>query len=165
MPLTPTTGISLWEHLTNTGQGYSYASASTNIVAAAETDFLTLTNPAGSGKTVRFWEQLLSLQINVANQSSVIRVYLNPVTVTLGVPITPSKIRPSIGAASIVTGLFLPTVVGRGTLITTYALGLGTFKRELYLSRYLEVGNTLLFTVNGSGVNMPHAFSAAWAEV
>jgi hypothetical protein len=153
----------LWQRSTYSGIGYGISTAVTTFATATETPFLYMVHPSGTGKIVRFWEQIIGL-VSSSNQSAVIRVYREPTILTSGSTMAPTQINPIYSGTSVCSVFSGPTTSANGTLITSYVIVNGTYDRELFLARYLTAGNTLLFTFDGSTTNLESTFSQSWME-
>lgn len=144
--------------------GYSLNSGLINVALSAETDFLLFKNTPASGKLVEIYEQVVSIPDSANTVRSIIRIYKNPTITSNGVAITIGAKRNG-QAPSICTAFTAPVISARGTMVQIYNINYQTTLRNLDLARYVEDGDSILFTVQPSGTNIPHSLTQAWAEV
>ena len=155
----------LWQSLSLGGYGYhTVADQAALGLANAEVDFVLIRHPAATNILTRYWEQLVGANVS-ANNSVLVRVYIGPTITTAGTSMTIRKVRPSVGASSVMTAGVLPVIAARGSLIVSYIQPNGTFNRQLFLSRYQEQGTDLLFTITPSANGSFATFTSSWAEV
>lgn len=146
------------------GKGYNVA-AFLPTTLTTEFDLLLFKNTsAAAGTLVRLYEQVVAIPDSAANTRSVIRVYRNPTITTNGTALTIAGLRTG-QAATVAQAFSSPTISARGTLVQIYGVTNSPVVREINLSRYVEPGDSILFTCTPSSVGVNHSFSQAWAEV
>lgn len=149
--------------LSLSGKGYAFAII-TNILLASENDWLLFKNPAGSGKLVRLFEQVVAIPDSASTLRSTIRIYKNPTVTANGTPIVIGGIRNG-QTASVCQAFFTPTTSAKGTLVQVYGATNDPVQRVLDMTRYVEQGDSLLITAAPTGATTNHSFSQGWAEV
>ncbi len=143
--------------------GYNCASGIITVALAVETDLILFRNPAGSGKLVELFEQVVSIPDSASNVRSVIRIYKNPTITLNGTALGTGGLRNG-QAASVLLASSLPTIAARGTLVQIYGVTYNPVFRALDLNRYIEEGDSILLTATPSGAGTNHSLTQAWIE-
>ena len=154
---------SLWQQYTIDGRGFTIASDFVSV-GTAETDFFLLINPANSGKLVRLQEFLLT-QGGTAAQKTVWRIYRNPIYSSPGIAVTILKILSTGNINTILQAYKSPVITNRGTFTQVFSNDFNTYQRLQELGRYITPSTILLITVQPANQNIPHNFTASWAEI
>lgn len=154
---------SLLQRLANQGKCFTFVTGFTVVAGTAETDFVLIRNPSGSGKKVSLSEFLMTIDSATA-QRSIFKFYRNPTITNVGTPITLFKVNPNGAISPTVLAYSSPTISNRGSLIQGFRVDNVTYGRNQKLSRFLVEGADLLITVQGSTNNIEHNLTAVWAE-
>lgn len=142
-------------------RGYGF-SAFINILLAVETDMLLFRNTSPS-VVVRLFEQIPSIPDAGSGVRSVFRIYKNPTVTADGTAVSIGALRNN-QAASICQAFSLPTISARGILVNVYGIINTPVIRNLSLARFVEPGESILFTATPSAVATNHGLTQAWSE-
>ena len=133
----------------------------TTISGTAETDFMMLTNPTGSGKIA----YLESLVYTPSKGGGIVRLYRNPTITDNGTVLPIVKAKPSSAIASIMNIYKNPIISARGTLLGVInASTLDSNFIHYDLQRMIEPTYTLLVTITPASNNTDHSLFATWEE-
>lgn len=158
---TPTNNMNTqMQDLVKSGQGYQFTCPLIFISAAVETDFVLFRNPAGSGKTVELFEQIVTLPDSATGIRSMIQVYKNP-TVGLAGTLIPVRGLRNDQVDSEMLASYFPSISNRGTLIDIYGITYQTYPRALHLIKTVEEGDSFLITADAAANT---AMTQVWAE-
>lgn len=140
--------------------------------AAAETNFILIKNPAGSGVNLSFYRikcVAISALGAATGVESVIRIYNNPTITSNGTAMTINHQHVGDATPSIMQVFSVPTTSNNGSLQAVYGVSSqGTTTADIITnySYILSPGNSILFTVQGV-VNGPSetAITVIWTEL
>lgn len=145
-----------------------YSAAFFINAASSSTDnnLILLKNPIGSGKTMVFLR--LSGNANVANESSLFKVFQNPTITNDGTAYTP--LQRTVGGpviSSISEVYSLPTISSRGYELSMVQSGQNTNSQSIIDAELLEVhpGSSILLTARPRSNNRVQVITFVWAEI
>jgi hypothetical protein len=152
-----------WQATVKAGRGFSTVNEFVTISGQAETDFLLVTNPNGSGKIAYFEEWIYTY--NKGAGISIVRVYINPTITSNGTAQAINKLKPSGTTSTVVSAYRAPTISARGTLRRIIGQSaVGSFVYHTDLTSLLEPNNSMLFTVQPAANNTDHSMYLSWEE-
>jgi DNA gyrase/topoisomerase IV subunit A len=159
-------GQTKWQKEVGDGHGFEVTTNSVTVTPGTETAFILIRNPGGSGKTVQVKRFIYGLD-GPAAQRSIYRFYRTPTVTVVGTALTIHKIIFSQANSSVINIYRAPTVTGNGTLIETTAVKgeSPTLDDDRDMTFYIEQGQDILITVDGSTTGMEQIFNMRWAEV
>lgn len=138
-----------------------------SVAASAETAYFLLKNPTGSNKVLRLFLMRIGHQATTASTTMAYRLYANPTITANGTALTIVNQRIVSGASATAMQAFRsPTISANGSLMTEFMTFGQTPFPEINFPHYIAIdaNNSVLVTVQSSGLNVPSAVSAVWAE-
>lgn len=152
------------------GNQFIYANAKASFTATTETPILYLSNPAitTSAFTAPAWKALFvnlnKLVVATASQNVIMRLYLNPTSVTAGTTETPVNLRPQNPNTSIAALSINPTWTIAGSPIQVLAAQIGLPDTSSILM-ILDPGNSLMITAQASATATAIINEISWYEL
>lgn len=104
---------------------------------ATETDLLSISNPNGSGKTVRLYS-IANWVFPNSNNWCVFRYYRGSSGISGGATVTPSNLTSGSSNTSVLSVKSLPTVTTRGTTLASRAGPAGNTQGSIYTGELLQ---------------------------
>jgi len=141
----------------------------TNLITIptnAETPFLLIKNPTGSGKILRIFEITVGLLFN--NQNGIFRIYKNPTIISDGLSLSISNNRIYSGSISSNMQAFsLPTTSLNGTMLSGFPIQQNSSMQRLPVlaTLILNEQNNILITIDNAANNMPSIINTNWLEI
>ena len=151
-----------WQRMARQGKGFTTVTGFVSV-AATETDFMLIRNPANSGRLVLLKEFGMTIGAT-ATQQSIFRFYRAPTVTGIGTPLTVNKVLSTGTTVSVVLAYQAPTISARGTLIQAFGVDFSTLVRDQDLARFIAPGADVLITIDPDIASVDHNIVAVWAE-
>jgi hypothetical protein len=152
-----------WQTSVKYGRGFSTVNEFVTISGQAETDFLLITNPTGSGKIAYFEEW--NYTYNKGAGISILRAYSGPTITANGTAQSVVKLKPSSAISTALSVYRAPTISARGTLTRIVGQSaVGSFVYHTDLGAMLESNSSLLLTIQPAANNTDHSLFVEWEE-
>jgi len=150
---------------TNVSKNFIVTTGLVTIATNAETSFLLLKNPSGSGKSLSLTKVFVGLLFN--NQNGFFNIYFDPTITSNGTALTISNTnRLSSPIASTMQAFNLPTTTSFGTKILTMPIQQNSSAVQYPLEETIKLseGKNLLISIDNAANNMPTCINAHWLE-
>ena len=146
------------------GHGFVFTSNSISVSGNTEVDFILLTNPNGSGKTVKVFHLFMSMLAGTTSDYGIFRSYRNPTITSNGTATAVNNIT-STGSSSIVNAYLAPTISNRGTLLSSYPVIDSQISIDMEFLLFIPPNESKLITAQPSQTNKLHTVTMRWLEV
>lgn len=142
------------------GNSFILPNAGTSLSNTSETPCCVLTNPAGSGKSLFVFNQIVATNLNPLS----FRFYFNPVLNVPGSVTTPVNVRSGATTVSISRCYLGATITSNGTLLSVIPTGTSVYSSNVLF--VIDQGNSVLITAQQatSGTSLA-VVGNAWYEI
>ena len=157
-----TIGENRWQDAVADGKGFVVGTNNLTISGTAESDFMLIKNPLGSGKTIKLYKANFGLDASTVNPTT-FRIYRDPTITANGTALTIRNLKKS-GAATAMTAFRAPTISARGSFMASDVFSSIESDIIFDLGFLIEADENILISFDPAVTNNPHHATLFWTE-